>query len=667
MGVRYYFLFVMLAVVLLYCGCTDRFTVVNADFKLLEISALKESIQPEADNAQEFSEIKQKSLIEDGLVCTIGQDGLKFSLFSANAAVRINPAAIGLPESWRPYHELEIQLENESKQAVKTTIVLWAPRGRLADTLFIQPSSLAAIRINLHDLPLIGSVIEKYYVNEIEIKFQNTDSARFILKKISLVEKDEPKDFVVLDKFGQRKSTEWPGKVKSENEFQHHLHREKGLMQNQFDTTVHDRFLGIKSGKTYPSNGYFSVGSEVINGQRTWFFITPEGNPFWSFGVTGIRPKKPRNAVTMVKGHEQLFEVLPEKNGPFSSVYVDSTLSFYNLNLLKKYGNLQGWREMSFNRLKSWGLNTIGNWAEDTLIFQSIIPFTWSFETNMNLFKKDVYNPKWSVYVDSVFSAAASFKDNQFLLGYFVDNEGGWGHLNLLSTLPENANLRLVWKEKLIQIYQGIEAYNEKSGTSYASWEALVNERIQENVPDPEVHLLENLFTERYFQTVSATLQKYDPNHLYLGCRFTRQLKPAHILQIAGKYCDVVTVNVYSYAPDREEMDAWHRLTGKPVLIGEHQAALSSVRQLPLRWQTFTEEERHVYFTNYVKTWAQMPYALGSHWYQYADQHITGRASNGENQIIGFVDITDQPYEKMIEAARYNAANIYKWHGLTAE
>jgi agarase len=59
-----------------------------------------------------------------------------------------------------------------------------------------------------------------------------------------------------------------------------------------------------------------------------------------------------------------------------------------------------------------------------------------------------------------------------------------------------------------------------------------------------------------------------------------------------------------------------------------------------------------------------MPYSLGSHWYQYSDQHITGRASNGENQIIGFVDITDQPYQRMIDAARYNFEHIYQWIGL---
>jgi hypothetical protein len=657
----------MTASVLVLSGCTDHHTVINADFKLLELNATQESIQPDAENAQEYSGRKQKSLIEDGLICTIGESELKLSLMSANASLKINPIAIGLPESWRPFHELEIELQNESEHPIKTTIVLWAPRGRLPDTLFIQPSSTVAIRMNLHDLPLIGSVNEKYSVNEIEFQFENQDKARVIVKKISLLGIDEPKDFVVMDKFGQRKSTEWPGKVKNESEFQFHSKKEIASLQNQFNSDKYDRFLGYKTRKTYPSNGYFSLSSEVINGQRTWFFITPEGNPFWSFGVTCIRPKKPRNAMTLIKGHEQLFEVLPEKNGPFSSVFVDSTLSFYNLNLLKKYGNLQAWREMSFSRLKSWGLNTIGNWAEDTLIYQSTLPFTWSFETNLNRFKKDVYDPAWSSYVDSVFSVAASFKNNKYLLGYFVDNEGGWGDLNLIPTLPENACLRLAWKEKLVQKYQSIEAYNEKNETFYSSWEVLVNERLQENVPDAEVIMLESLFTERYFHTVSATLRKYDPNHLYLGCRFTRQLKPEHILQIAGKYCDVVTVNVYSYEPVKKEMDAWHRLTGKPILIGEHQAALNSARQLPLRWQTFTEEERYVYFTNYVKTWAQMPYALGSHWYQYADQHITGRASNGENQIIGFVDITDQPYEKMIEAARYNATNIYEWHGLTAE
>lgn len=664
---RYILLSLMTVSMLCLSGCKDYDTVISAEFKLLTLSGTQESIQPDAKNAQEFSGRKQKSLIEDGLICTIGESELKLSLMSAYASLKINPIAIGLPESWRPFHEIEIQLENESEHPIKTTIVLWAPRGRLPDTLFIQPSSTAAIRMNLHDLPLIGSVIEKYHVNEIELQFENPDRAHVILKKISLMERDKPKDFVVMDQFGQRKSTEWPGKMKHDAEFEQHRQKEGGSLQNQFATTVYDRFLGIKSEKTYPSNGYFSLNSAVINGQRTWFFITPEGNPFWSFGVTCIRPKKPRNAMTLIKGHEQLFEALPEKNGNFSGVYVDSTLSFYNLNLLKKYGNLQGWRDMSFKRLKSWGLNTIGNWAEDTLIYQSTLPFTWSFETNLNRFRKDVYDPAWSSYVDSVFSEASSFKNNQYLLGYFVDNEGGWGDLNLFSTLPENSYLRLVWKEKLIQKYQSIEAYNEKNGCLYPSWETLMNERQQSNIPDAEVIILESLFTERYFHTVSATLRKYDPNHLYLGCRFTRQLKPEHILQIAGKYCDVVTVNVYSYEPVKKEMDAWHRLTGKPILIGEHQAALNSARQLPLRWQTFTEEERYVYFTNYVKKWAQMPYALGSHWYQYADQHITGRASNGENQIIGFLDITDQPYEKMIDAARYNAANIYKWHGLTAE
>jgi agarase len=126
----------------------------------------------------------------------------------------------------------------------------------------------------------------------------------------------------------------------------------------------------------------------------------------------------------------------------------------------------------------------------------------------------------------------------------------------------------------------------------------------------------------------------------------------------------VITVNVYAYAPVREDMEAWHEATGRPILIGEHHVALKSERQYPLRWQVFTEKERYDYYLNYARTWAEMPYSLGCHWYQFADQHLTGRASNGENQIIGFVDITDQPYPQMTKASRNISASMYAWHGV---
>jgi hypothetical protein len=645
-------------------GCSDIQEVQYADFNLLASGQQRETVQLHGINAQEIQLKKNRVIEGKGLEYQMNDGVLALSLQEPNASFRFNPAVTGLPNSWKLYQDLELVFENTGPEKVQTSVVLWAPRGRMPDTVQLIPNAVTAKYIDLHDLPLIGSVTEKYQVTEIEIAFNNQKPAQILLKSMGLVVRKEPKDFVVMDKFGQRASTSWPKKMNHESEFAGHIDHELKNLGQPFDASQFDAYHGIILDHKFPGNGYFSVASKNIGNVKTWFFVTPEGNPFWSFGVTGVRPKKPVNAVTLVKGNEQLFQELPATDGPFASAYIDSTISFYNVNLLKKYGNLAGWRDMTYSRLNSWGLNTIGNWAEDSLLLQSQTPFTYSFETDIKQWNKDVFHPGWEKHIDSVFFRAARWKSNKYLLGYFVDNESGWGNLKLLEQLPEDAFLRKEWKKYLIKKYLDLQSFNPNNTTNYQSWDGLANEKDQSAFAQEDIIALERLYTDRYFRTVATILKKYDPNHLYLGCRFTRKLKPEHILEIAGKYCDVITVNVYSYEPIKEEMEAWHRQTGRPILIGEHQAALKSSRQLPLRWQTFDEAERYAYFTNYVSVWAKMPFSLGSHWYQYSDQHITGRASNGENQIIGFVDITDQPYESMIEASRYNSAHMYQWHGL---
>jgi agarase len=269
--------------------------------------------------------------------------------------------------------------------------------------------------------------------------------------------------------------------------------------------------------------------------------------------------------------------------------------------------------------------------------------------------------------VNEVLSEAAEFRDNPLLLGYFVDNESGWGHLDLLNRLPKDAYLRREWGKYLQSVYGDVGHFAAATGKDFASWEAVYNASDEKGLPQRDVQILEEMYARKYFEVITKTLKKYDPNHLYLGCRFTRALKPEHLLKVAGEYCDVVTVNVYAYEPEREQMNAWYRLTGRPILIGEHHVALDSDRQLPLRWQVFSSAERYEYYTNYVRTWAEMPYSLGCHWYQWADQNLTGRASNGENQIVGFVDITDQPYDNLVQAVRDVSEKVYTWHAGTSK
>ena len=46
------------------------------------------------------------------------------------------------------------------------------------------------------------------------------------------------------------------------------------------------------------------------------------------------------------------------------------------------------------------------------------------------------------------------------------------------------------------------------------------------------------------------------------------------------------------------------------------------------------------------------PNSIGAHWFQYMDSPITGRAYDGENYNVGFINVTDTPYKPIVNAAR---------------
>ena len=385
----------------------------------------------------------------------------------------------------------------------------------------------------------------------------------------------------------------------------------------------------------------------------------------------GVRPKIINTATTHIAGREFLFEEIPPKISKYAQVWTsDDEASFYCWNALRKYDNLDNWRDAAFKRLDAWGYNTIGNWSDDSLLYRAEFPFTYSFRTTLNKNMMlsngipDVFNSEWESYIDTVFSEAERFADNPYLLGYFVDNEAGWGDLRLVERMNESCATRKAWLKYVQKKYSTIAKVNAAWNSSFKSWDDIKSLKTNLSADTYKADMLEfeTSFADKYFSTIRKTLKKHDANHMYLGCRFTRNIKPEHICAAAGKYCDVVTVNVYARSPTEEIMGEWHKRTGRPILIGEHHINLKSERQVSARWGASTADERIEYYNTYVETWAKTPYALGCHWYQYTDQHITGRGSNGENQCIGLVDITDQPHKELIETAKELSGKIYGWH-----
>jgi hypothetical protein len=51
---------------------------------------------------------------------------------------------------------------------------------------------------------------------------------------------------------------------------------------------------------------------------------------------------------------------------------------------------------------------------------------------------------------------------------------------------------------------------------------------------------------------------------------------------------------------------------------------------------------------------------VGAHWFQYVDQVASGRGKDGENFGIGIVNVTDQPYQPLIESIKETSGKIYE-------
>lgn len=657
----------ILLILILLFGCS-RPKLIKADLASLQEN--RETSAVETGNFGGGTLAKTNPVALTNAAMQLAKDGSVLLNFTDSAGgINFSPERVKLPSSWEKCTMLKIVLENENSFKVKVAFGIRGRWLRGMNEFTIQSGERKTIGYPLDELSLIGSKESPFSPSFIAMEASG-EAKSWTLKVNSLaLETDEnwkPKS--VVDRFGQRKLARWEGKVSSEEMLEESLQDESRI--DLTDISGRNEIGGIE-GKKLKATGFFryqKVGEK-------WWFVTPDGNLFWSLGVTGIRPKNDKTDVTHVLGREYMFDYLPEKEGQFASAWVgDDRFSFYYLNLLRKYGQIDRWRSRVFERLNQWGINTIGNWSEDSLLFQSEIPFTKSFDTKIPAYMaghgiSDFFHPGWVAAVDSVLMEALRFKENKYLLGYFVDNEQGWGKgdfSGFLETLSDSSWSRKVWAEMLQQKFKTIESLNRQRKTSFSSWDEvrLLKDRSVFPLLQEEIVAFETAFAAQYFGVVSSTLKKYDPNHLYLGCRFTRQPKPWHIMQTAGKYCDVITVNVYTFIA--KELETWHNTTQKPILIGEHHVPLASERQFPPNYKCFPEKERKEYYLKYVERWAKIPFSLGCHWYQFADQHLTGRSTDGECQTVGLVDITDQPHRHMIEAVNKAAVKIYNWHSMSS-
>ena len=485
-----------------------------------------------------------------------------------------------------------------------------------------------------------------------------------------------------VDRFGQFAHDDWPGKIHSDEELQQAREKEAAWLAATPAPADRNTWGGWTRGPQLRATGHFRT--EKVDGK--WWLVDPDGRLFFSHGVDCVRT----GADTGVQYREPYFAWLPEKTEPSGAFYgtahwaphgfykdKDSfkTFDFARANQLRKYG--EGWSDvfaaLAHRRIRAWGLNTVANWSDSKVYLLRRTPYTVCLNTSGPRIEgsegwwgkfPDPFSPAFGDGIRK--RALAQQKDgtanDPWCIGTFVDNELSWGkddrdlaRAALLSPASQPAKAAFqAWLEKK---YATPEALNTAWGTAFASWDAFLatTNKPDEKLCGTDLEAFHMQIAEQYFRTIRDAVKAAAPDTLYLGCRIA--WGAPSVYRAAAKYCDVVSVNIYNRQPNKELPEG---AEDKPMINGEfHFGALDRGLFHTGLVATRDQAERAACYTGFVTACLKHPRYVGTHWFQWRDQALTGRG-DGENYQIGFLTVTDQPYPELVEAAREVSATMYE-------
>lgn len=384
------------------------------------------------------------------------------------------------------------------------------------------------------------------------------------------------------------------------------------------------RYGGLPPEHTAEATGWFRV--EKIDGR--WWFVDPDGCLFLSIGANGIAPGGGGGASDEA-GLAAVFAAMPPagENGYMS-------YGEMNQRLRHGAGDFQArWAALTAKRLDSWGLNT-----------GSVGPGTRPYTAHLRLAGvasvfglQDIYAEGYAERVEeSVRASTAESRDDDMLIGYFLQNEPSW-----LEQEPRVCELIL-------------------SGADIPLRRALAEWLAGGDTPARRTEFVHTTF-RRHIETVSRLLKQYDPRHLSLGIRFGHASVPhPAILAICKEFFDVYSFNTYRLAPNMEYVDAVATAIDLPMILGEFHFGTIDRGMAPGLVQVADQGERAAAFRYFAEQAFASPHLIGVAWFQYTDQGFPGRR-DGERYNIGIVDVTDRPYP-IVEGIRQASANAYAVH-----
>jgi hypothetical protein len=380
--------------------------------------------------------------------------------------------------------------------------------------------------------------------------------------------------------------------------------------------------------KQSAATGYFRVEKK---GDR-WWIVDPEGYPFIHKALAVFRPGGSDNQKAA---------------------------------LTVKYGTQENWVKQESQLLKDYGFNGTGAWSavdliretEKPLVYTVIVSPMGSYKSNhirkfggkyemagWQGYRFDlamVFDPEFDGYVEKAIAPIAQYVNDKYLLGYFTDNELPWKNDAL------DRHLKYLGKEEPGYLAAKKWLDNRKG-----------KDATLEDINDQDRLAFSGFYFETYIQKVAAAIRKYDPNHLYLGCRFNQEkeeLQNSEMFKVAGKYADIISINHYrKWEPDQSIMANWTNWSGKPFMITEWYTK-GEDSGLPNKtgagWNVPTQADRGYFYQNFTIELLKSKACVGWNWFTYQDNdplNINTDSSNRDSNK-GVVTSNYQPYQPLLD------------------
>ena len=392
------------------------------------------------------------------------------------------------------------------------------------------------------------------------------------------------------------------------------------------------------------ATGFFRVDKD---GDGRWWAIDPLGRGIFLTGVDHVRYAGHWSRRTKRSVHHEVNK--------------------------KKFPDRRDWEIDALNRLEKWGFNMLGAGCESELRRRGLVHTVFlSMGNSLCLNKHDdetwicpnesrpctafpnVFHPRFADYCDYFAkNHCLQHKDDPWLLGYFIHNElAWWGRGNMATGL-----------------FDEVVKKSETHTAKIALRKFLKERNVSGDVPAETKLEFLKLAAEKYFEHTTRAIRKYDPNHLVMGARFAG-VWGAHdiVWEISGKYCDLVTFNLYPWADiDRNVVllgrgGAPRRISDvlrerceiakKPIMITEWSfpALDSGLPCFSGAGQRFmTQGERTKATELFAKTMLSSPGILGYSYFMWVDEPEEGISDEfPEDSNYGLINLQGEAYEGLV-------------------